>query len=393
MEYPRQPNSSGLHVQIRNSEQPLTKDVSVRLCDLWRCLESKQDLLDLINIALESMYGDMAQTVSMKQLANMAYTGNGEHRYSSFQIPKKKKGEFRSIDAPVPLLKNIQRGLNCVFQAVFTPHNAALGFVKGCSVVDNARVHIGQRYVYNIDLKDFFPSISSGRVYACLCSERFSLLPEIASLICDLCCYTNSKGRKVLPQGAPTSPTITNIVCERMDRQLQKLAKAYGLRYTRYADDITFSGNTYVFAPEGRFCKRLKHIVEEEERFTINPNKTRLEHRGMRQEATGITVNHKPNVSRDYVRQLRTLLHNWEMNGYQKAQAEFLVHYAKTNTRNLQWKGTHHIENIIAGKLLYMKMVKGETDSTYRGLKNRFDQLMKSRLEYIDTVTKSNKSN
>ena len=112
-------------MQIRNSEQPLTKDVSVRLRDLWRCLESKQDLLDLINIALESMYGDMAQTVSMKQLANMAYTGNGEHRYSSFQIPKKKKGEFRTIDAPVPLLKNIQRGLNCVFQAVFTPHKTS----------------------------------------------------------------------------------------------------------------------------------------------------------------------------------------------------------------------------------------------------------------------------
>ena len=178
-----------------------------------------------------------------------------------------------------------------------------------------------------------------------------------------------------------------------MDRQLQKLAKAYGLRYTRYADDITFSGNTYVFAPEGRFCQRLKHIVEEEERFAINPNKTRLEHRSMRQEATGITVNHKPNVSRDYVRQLRTLLHNWEMNGYQKAQAEFLVHYAKTNTKNLQWKGTHHIENIIAGKLLYMKMVKGETDSTYRGLKKRFDLLMKSRMEYIDAITKSNKNN
>lgn len=392
MEDQRQLNGSGWRVHTRNCEPTFQKDVAVRLRDLWRCLESKQDLLDIINIAFEGIYGDMSQTVSMKQLANMAYTGNGEHRYHSFQIPKKKKGEFRTIDAPVPLLKNIQRALNCVLQAVYTPHTAAMGFVKGCSVVDNARVHLGQRYVYNIDLKDFFPSISSGRVYACLCSKRFSLLPEIASLICDLCCYTNSEGRKVLPQGAPTSPTITNIVCERMDRQLQKLAHAYGLRYTRYADDITFSGNTYVFAPEGRFCKRLKHIVEEEERFTINPNKTRLEHQGMRQEATGVTVNHKPNVSRDYVRQLRTLIHNWEMNGYQKAQAEFLVHYAATNTKNLQWKGTHHIENIIAGKLLYMKMVKGETDSTYRGLKKRFDLLMNSRLEYIDNIKKSNKT-
>ena len=361
------------------------KDVSVRLRDLWRCLENKQDLLYLINIAMEGLYGEMAQSVSMKQLSNMAYTANGEQRYTSFQIPKKKKGEFRTIDAPIPPLKNIQRALNSILQAVYTPHAAAMGFTPGRSVMDNARVHVGQRYIYNIDLKDFFPSISSNRVYACLCSKRFSLTAEIASLISDLCCYTNSEGHKVLPQGAPTSPIITNIICERMDRKLQKLAKAYGLRYTRYADDITFSGNKYVFAPEGRFCTLLKHIVEEEEQFVINPSKTRIEHRGMRQEATGITINHKPNVSRDYVRQLRVLLHNWEMNGYSKAQANFLAHYAQSNTKNLLWKGTHLIENIIAGKLLYLKMVKGETDSTYKALKQRYDKLIQIQRENKNT--------
>ena len=191
------------------SVPPAPKDVSVRLRDLWRCLETKQDLLRLINIALEGLYGDMAQMVSMKQLAHMAYTANGEHRYTTFQIPKKKKGEFRTIVAPIAPLKNIQRALNSVFQAVYKPHHAAMGFVPGLSVVDNARVHVSQRYIYNIDLKDFFPSITSGRLYARLLAKPFSLPPEIASLICDLCCYTNSEGRRVLPQGAPTSPTIT----------------------------------------------------------------------------------------------------------------------------------------------------------------------------------------
>lgn len=376
----------GLQAQPQ-SVPPAPKDVSVRLRDLWRCLETKQDWLRLINIALEGLYGDMAQMVSMKQLAHMAYTANGEHRYTTFQIPKKKKGEFRTIVAPIAPLKNIQRALNSVFQAVYTPHHAAMGFVPGLSVVDNARVHVSQRYIYNIDLKDFFPSITSGRLYARLLAKPFSLPPEIASFICDLCCYTNSEGRRVLPQGAPTSPTITNIICERMDRKLQKLAQAYGLHYTRYADDITFSGSTYMFAPEGRFCTLLQHIIEEEEHFTINPNKTRMGHRGIRQEVTGLTVNNKPNVSRNYVRQLRTLLHNWEMKGYQKAQTEFLAHYAEINTKNLQWDGTHKIENIIAGKLLYMKMVKGETDSTYKGLKIRFDQLMQNRREYIKSLT------
>ena len=123
-------------------------------------------------------------------------------------------------------------------------------------------------------------------MYARLLSKPFSLPQEVASLICDLCCYTNKEGRKVLPQGAPTSPVLSNIICERLDRKLHKLAKAYGLRYTRYADDITFSGNAYVFAPEGRFCTLLKHIVEEEEHFAINPDKTRLGHQGARQEVT-----------------------------------------------------------------------------------------------------------
>ena len=357
----------------KHPREPETPDVTVRTRDLWRCLENKHDLLFLVNVALEGLYGDMALTISMKELLQMAYTANGEHRYTSFQIPKKKRGEFRAIDAPIEPLKTIQRALNHILEAVCTPHTAAMGFVPGRSVVDNARVHIGQRYVYNIDLKDFFPSITSGRVYARLTSKPFSLPPEIASLICDLCCYTNKEGRKVLPQGAPTSPVLSNIICERLDRKLQRLARAYGLRYTRYADDITFSGSSYVFAPDGRFCVLLKHIVEEEEGFTINSGKTRLEHQGVRQEVTGVSVNRKPNVSRDYVRQLRTLLHNWEMNGNEKAQADFLDHYAKT--RNLQWKGTPRIENVIAGKLLYMKMVKGETDSTYSGLKRRFEAL------------------
>lgn len=366
----------------KHPREPETPDVTVRMRDLWRCLENKHDLLFLVNVALEGLYGDMALTISMKELLQMAYTANGEHRYTSFQIPKKKRGEFRAIDAPIEPLKTIQRALNHILEAVYTPHIAAMGFVPGRSVVDNARVHIGQRYVYNIDLKDFFPSITSGRVYARLTSKPFSLPPEIASLICDLCCYTNKEGRKVLPQGAPTSPVLSNIICERLDRKLQRLAQAYGLRYTRYADDITFSGNTYVFAPEGRFCTLLKHIVEEEEHFVINPDKTRLGHQGVRQEVTGVSVNRKPNVSRDYVRQLRTLLHNWEMNGYEKVQADFLEHYVKT--RNLLIAYTPRIENVIAGKLLYMKMVKGETDSTYRGLEKRFVTLCPSKWNNIN---------
>ena len=127
-----------------------------------------------------------------------------------------------------------------------------------------------------------------------------------------------------------------------------------------------------VFADNGRFCQSLRHIIEDEEHFKINEDKTRLSHRGERQEVTGLIVNDKPNVSRKYVRQLRTMLHNWERMGYETAQSEFIKNYHPTKNVN----GQHHIENIISGKLDYMKMVKGANDSTYRKLNDRFEKLI-----------------
>ncbi len=363
------------------------RETTHRVQDLWRCMKTKKDLLHLLNVTLAWIYGERSTMLTMKHLTRCAFSSNKLKRYTTFRIPKKKKGEFRTIDAPVPMLKYIQRGMNFILQSVYTPHDAAKGFVPYRSVVDNAKVHTGQRLVYNIDLKDFFPSITAGRLYHRLISKPFSLTEEVASIITDLCCYTNVEGRNVLPQGAPTSPTITNIICERMDTKLNRLAKSYGLKYTRYADDITFSGMTNVFSDEGRFCQSMRHIIEEEEHFTINKDKTRLCHRGMRQEVTGLTVNQQENVSRRYIKQLRTLIHNWEMNGYEKAQEVFAKHYAETNTRNVRSKGAHHIENIIAGKLMYLKMVKGEADGTYKHLNERFQTLMNNRRKAVAEVS------
>ena len=356
--------------------------VVTRIRDLWCCLKTKDDLLRLVNVALEGLNGEKSSRVTMSQLNRYAYSAIESKRYTTFRIPKKKKGEYRTIDAPVPMLKYIQRGLNLVFQSVFIPHTAAMGFVPHKSVVDNARVHTGQRLVYNIDLKDFFPSISSGRVYSRLTAKPFSLNKEVASIITDLCCYRNAEGKSVLPQGAPTSPTITNMICGQMDRKLTRLAKAYGVKYTRYADDITFSGMGDVFSEDGGFIKSMRHIIVNEEHFVINEAKVRLCHQGMRQEVTGLSVNEKSNVSRRYVKQLRTLIHNWEMNGYEVAQAVFSKHYAETTLK----PGVHHIENVISGKLMYLKMVKGETDVTYKALLNRFDKLMS---QYLNCKTQT----
>lgn len=342
------------------------------IMDLWKTMQNKNDLLLLLNKSLIQLYGNDAKPISILQLNYHTYSSNNKKRYYSFQIPKKKKGEFRTIDAPCEGLKTIQQCLNVIFQSVYTPHLAAVGFVPNRSVIDGARIHLKQKFVYNIDLKDFFPSVTAGRLFKRLQSKPFCLNKDLASIITDLCCYTNAEGHNVLPQGAPTSPSITNFICERLDRKLSKLATAYGLKYSRYADDITFSGIANVFSEGSNFHKSLIHIIEEEEHFKVNTDKTRLLHRGMRQEVTGVTINEKPNVSRKYVKQIRSLIHSWEANGYEEAQKKFLKHYMPT--KNVA--GIHHIENIINGKLDYLKMVKGDTNLTYKKLKQRYETLM-----------------
>ena len=361
-----------------------------KIIEGWHSMNGIGDLCAVLNTAFRALHGMDAVITTVGRLKLLARKG----RYVSFKIPKKKKGEFRTIDAPCSELKNIQQALNFVLQEVYNPNAAAMGFVKGKSVVTNAQVHLGQNFVYNIDLKDFFPSITSGRVFKRLLVKPFCLNEKVASLISDLCCYQEGDN-KVLPQGAPTSPTITNIICEKLDYKLTRLAKAYGLKYTRYADDITFSGMRNVFAEDGKFCMSMRNIIENEEGFIINADKTRLCHRGMRQEVTGISVNSKTNVSRKYIKQLRPLIHNWEVKGYSEAQAIFAKHYAETNTRNLRYKGEHLIENIISGKLMYLKMVKGDNDATYKSLANRFEKLvggpkqMLKRSANMDTVNTS----
>lgn len=367
-----------------------TEELHEQITTLWRGMNSKQDFLHLLNMANYGVYGEKANPFTLQQLNYHSHPTRNKNRYFSFRIPKKKKGEFRRIDSPNPTLKSMQRSLNYVLQVIYHPHSAAMGFVPKRSIVSNAQAHTGKTYVYNIDLENFFPTITSGRVFARLQAKPFSLNPTLASLVADMCCYKNNFGY-VLPQGAPTSPTLTNIICEKLDIKLSRLASAYRLKYTRYADDITFSGMHHVFSDKGRFCQSLKHIIEDEEHFKMNKDKTRLCPCSIQQEVTGIKVNEKPNVSREYVKQIRTMIHNWEILGYEQAQNIFASNYERTNTKHHAKKGNHHIENIVAGKLLFLKMVKGEGDSTYKKLNSRFENLIKAKngnisLESIEPI-------
>jgi RNA-directed DNA polymerase len=357
------------------------------ITQFWE-MKTKEELLALLNYAKVILYGEKAIPFSLNQL-NYHYTPKANRkRYIQFTV-KKKSGAERVISAPNNGLKEIQKCLNLVFQLVHEPNPAANGFVPGKSIVDNALIHAGSFYVYNIDLKDFFPSIDQARIWGRLKKPPFSLNEsqnrlELANIISSLCCHEMEVERMdntgtfvkvlkaVLPQGAPTSPVLSNIICERLDIRLSGVAKRFGLKYSRYADDITFSSMHNVYQKNSEFLTEISRIITDQN-FHIKESKTRLQKQGFRQEVTGLIVNDKPNVNKRYISDLRMWIYYWEQYGYEKASSFFKPCYIAD--KGHVKKGTPSLENVLAGKLEYLKMVKGEKNSVYLGLAERIKKI------------------
>ena len=346
------------------------------------------ELLDLLNEIKVDLAGSAAYPFTMQKMMRLCNPKLGENRYRRFEIPKK-SGGVRTIFAPNGNLKWMQLCLNEIFKTLYTPSSYAMGFTQGRSIVDNAKKHLNHNYVFNIDLSDFFPSIDQARVWKRLQMPPFSFSKEIANVIAGLCAiemvYDEDDKDPVktykLPQGAPTSPLLTNAICDTLDRRLAGLAKRFGLHYTRYADDITFSSLHNVYQEGSAFRNELERIVIGQN-FRINPRKTRLQHRSKRQEVTGLSVGEKINVCRMYVKDLRALLHIWEKYGINAAIAKFYPRYKAE--KGYIHKGEPNIENVLSGKLCYLKMVKGKFDPVYCRLQEQFNRL---------TLTSTNKKN
>lgn len=185
--------------------------------------------------------------IPLSQLTYHLFTVEATGRYSKFNIAKR-SGALREIQSPATALKLIQRKLNQALSCVYQPRNAVHGFVtsRGLSaprnIVSNARVHLGAEFILNVDLKDFFPSINFGRVRGMFARKPYGLGVKAATVLAQVCCFENG-----LPQGAPTSPIISNMICGKLDADLQKLAQRYNCLYSRYADDITFSTHAKSF--------------------------------------------------------------------------------------------------------------------------------------------------
>jgi len=434
-------------------------------------MQTREDFLHLLNEVKPLVYGENTVPFDLKQLTWYSNPKLGRKRYTEFKI-KKKSGTERSIHAPVKGLKALQKTLGLIFQCIYEPHNAAMGFVRNKSIVDNAKVHAGKIYVYNIDLKDFFSSVDQARVWKCLQLKPFNLnnttsfkhqyikwddfkekflkkdevvtflkgeghiyaktsyatifvsenldhqknmyirkgssflknkegkslkdthwlvnhIPntnrqDICNIIASLCCTEMQVERKnsadewelvkrnVLPQGAPTSPVLTNIICQRLDFILTGVAKRFHLNYSRYADDITFSSMHNVYQPDGEFLIELHRVIAEQG-FHIKESKTRLQKEGYRKEVTGLLVNEKANVQQRYIKQLRMWLYYWERYGSERANSFFLQQYM-FDKKNII-KGKPDMINVIGGKLDYLKMVKGADNELYLKLKERYDDL------------------
>lgn len=368
-----------------------TEEQSQYIRSAFNDMKSKEDFLGLLNYAKSIQEGEKAFPFVLKQIHYHCIPKLNKRRYLQFSIPKK-SGTDRIIHAPNNGLKAIQKCLNLILQAVYEQyqHKAANGFVPGKSIIDNAKIHTGSLYVYNLDLKDFFPSVDQARVWGRLKAHPFNLNEktgrvELANIIASLCCHQmeveridesgnwKKEERNVLPQGAPTSPTITNIICQQLDFYLSAVAKRFGLKYSRYADDITFSSQHNVYQENGEFLNELHRIIAKQN-FHIKPSKTRLQKTGYRQEVTGLLVNEKVNVQKRYIKQLRMWLYYWETYGYNKAYQFFIQQYK--NEKGHINKGLPNMAQVIAGKLDYLKMVKGEDNRTYCKLRERFEKLI-----------------
>ncbi|MCY1081884.1 reverse transcriptase family protein [Archangium lansingense] len=251
-------------------------------------------------------------------------TASTTSNYVRFLLPKK-TGGTRLISAPLPRLKAAQAWVLGNILAKVPVHDAAHGFRAARSIVTNARPHVGAGVVVNLDLKDFFPSVLYPRVkgvfaklgYSEATATVLSLLctePDVEEVELDGQRYFVAQGGRRLPQGAPTSPALTNILCRRLDRRLAGAAHKLGFVYTRYADDLTFSAHGPGPHDVGELLRFVRWLVSEED-FTPHPDKTRVLRRGRQQEVTGVVVNDKPGVDRETLKRFRALLHQLEKSG------------------------------------------------------------------------------
>lgn len=284
-------------------------------------LQSKADLAGFLGLSLEKL-DFFENPTSMYDL------------YRNKMVPKK-NGGYRELLIPRSDLKRVQRIIACELEKSYKPLPCVHGFVKGRSIKTNAETHIGSQVIVGLDIKDFFPSISSRRVYGLLVSKKLCLVPEVAFCISRI--VATPKG---LPQGAPSSPIISNMICLGMDKQLMHLSHDYHYQYTRYADDLTFSFNSFYFfyrhfysGGKLRLPYKLRGAITDfhgTKSFELNEDKSFYSCSFSRQLVTGVVCNLKTNIKREQYRRLRSTLHRLNNGDHKGAMG---CYYGKSTSK------------------------------------------------------------
>lgn len=311
-----------------------------------------------------SSRSDLAKLIGIqpKHLSYVLYKIPLSERYSVFSIPKASGGN-RIINAPNSHLKAIQARISSILYECYNElypktENKSLNLShafqkkRGLSIASNAAKHRNKRFVFNLDFEDFFGSFNFGRVRGFFLSNReFKLNEEVATTLAQICCHDNK-----LPQGAPTSPIVTELITRILDVRLSKIAKSHGCAYSRYADDLTFSTNRQIFPSEIAKCDKFAQWTVGNEvlnkvhvsGFAINLAKTRMQFADSRQETTGLIVNKKVNVPKEYSKQLRYMTHSLLQTG--KCYVQLPGTKKKQNVS----------PNVLAGKLAHEFHIKSK---------------------------------
>lgn len=333
---------------------------------------------------------DVAEFLSLpeKKLNYLLYGLASHQRYKTFEISKR-SGGVRTIATPIRPLKEAQRRLATAILEVYRPRSIAHAYLNKRSIISNAGLHVEKKWLLTVDLKDFFPSINFGRVLGMFLAPPFRFPPEVSTVLAQLCTHENA-----LPQGAPTSPIISNVLCHKLDRVLLSLAKENRCHVTRYADDIAFSTNGRLFPSslakeieEGASRKMVpgKDLADAINScgFSINNSKTRLSYKDSRQLVTGLVVNKRVNLKREYIRELRAMLYSWATKGISCASHDFFSKFDHKN-RSIN-HGEETFRAVVRGRLMFVRNVRGESDSVFRKLALKLAELDDS-FKFADTA-------
>ncbi|MGY1426354.1 reverse transcriptase domain-containing protein [Lysobacter sp. A289] len=332
-------------------------------------LQVDRPVLTLAQLQSAFSHRQLAAHLDMSAAALLEGLYGRRQRCKVFLLPKK-SGGYRRIASPRKTCRKIQTAVRPVLEEIYRRPDGAFGFIAGESIVSNAKIHVARRTLINLDLEDFFGSISFYRIRGLFLSQPLGLPWAAANILAHACTY---QGR--LTAGGITSPVLSNIIAAGLDKRLGRLAGRYGARYSRYVDDITISfaqpasrlaefaqlddSEHYVIAP---------HLAGEitAEGFSVNHAKFRVETGVSRKSVTGLVVNKKVNIPRRWLRRLESKIYAVEKFGVDKVALDMFPE------EQVQ-VGKHKVLRHIHGQSAYLSMVRGRTDWVAAGIAARFN--------------------